>query len=471
MKPRLLNSILIPAIVLLASCSAGLQVNKTSSWDDEIYGTSNPKIIKADVVNDQQVEPSAKQQQYNKLDDKFAEALKALDDSSKNDTIVYEAEDTNPYSRILSDSYEESYERRLRGLEDPQYRIENWSVYYSDDYRYAQAYDPSFYRIVVMGSNVWVEPWYVYNSFGWPRSSLYFGFGFGWGYNPWYSFYSGYYWDPWYYNPWYSNSLYYSPYLGYSTYWSGWYDATYYSNSSNSYYGRRRVSPTNNTEQYVGGRSSTISPTDGQAVATQRSRIDNKTESNPIVTTREVQTRVSPTYETQRSEGRTSSTGAQTVTRRETSSTRVVNGNNNSTTRTSRPSKEIGIAEPTRYGTTPTYERPRTGSTGDYNTTRRVENPTTSPTITRKPSTTAPTRTSTPTYNRPSRVSTPSTTQPSTRNYNYDMPRNSGNSRPSSVSSPPSRPSTNSSSGSSSSGSSSRNSSGSSSGSSTVRNR
>jgi hypothetical protein len=93
---------------------------------------------------------------------------------------VYEAEDTNPYSRILSDSYEESYERRLRGLEDPQYRIENWSVYYSDDYRYAQAYDPSFYKVVVMGSNVWVEPWYVYNSFGWPRSSLYFGFGFGW---------------------------------------------------------------------------------------------------------------------------------------------------------------------------------------------------------------------------------------------------------------------------------------------------
>jgi len=42
-----------------------------------------PKLLKADVVNDQQIEPSAKQQQYNKLDDKFAEALKALDDSSK----------------------------------------------------------------------------------------------------------------------------------------------------------------------------------------------------------------------------------------------------------------------------------------------------------------------------------------------------------------------------------------------------
>ncbi|MBC7125450.1 MAG: hypothetical protein H5T24_07435 [Bacteroidales bacterium] len=466
MKTKLFNPALTLAVFMLASCSAGLQVSNTSSWDDEIYGTTNSKSTKVQVANASPVAHSAKSEQYNKLDGKFAEALKALEDSSKNDTVIYKAEDPNPYRRILSDSYQESYERRLRGFEDPRYGIEDWSVYYSDDWRYAQAYDPSYYRVVVMGSNVWVEPWYIYNSFGWPRSRFYFGFGFGWGYNPWNSYYLGYYWDPWYYNPWYYNPWYYSPYVASNAYWSGWYDATYYwdkyTPNSNRYYYGRRGNTTNNTDQYVGGRSTSVIPADGQIVTSRRSRTDVPAETNPVVTTRETQTRVTPTYETRRSEGRTTSTGNQTVVRRGGTSTRVSDGTGDfSSSRTSRPTREIGISEPTRRGTTPTYERPRTGNSGEYNSTRRVENPSTRSTITRNPSTTKPTRTTTPTYNRPNRVSTPSSSQPSTRSHDYERPRSSSSGSSSS----------NSSVSRSSSSSSSRSSSSSSSGTSTTRRR
>lgn len=460
MKRIFINSLFIAATIALASCTTGMQINTASSWDDEIYGVSNSKPAKTAVASEQPVAPSAKQQQLNKLDNKFSEALKALEDSSKNDTIIYKAEDPNPYRRILSDSYQESYERRLRGFEDPRYGLEDWSLYYSDDYRYALAYDPSYYRIVVMGSNVWVEPWYIYNSFGWPRSSFYFGFGYSWGYHPFNSFYLGYYWDPWYYNPWYYSPWYYSPYVAGNAYWSGWYDATYYwdkyTPSSNYYYGRRSTGNTNNTERYVGGRNTSLMNIDGQVVTTRRSR-EVTSDSNPIVTTRETQTRVTPTYETRRGDGRSSGSGTQTVIRRETTTRTATESDRYTTTRTTHPNREIGISEPTRRGTTPTYERPRTSETGTFNTTRRVESPSTTPNTTRNPSVTTPTRTSTPTYNRPNRVSTPSSSQPSTRSYNYERPSSS-----SSHSSGSSYSGSRSSSGSSSSGSSSSSSSGSS---------
>lgn len=466
MKTKLANSALTLAVFLLASCSAGLQVSKTSSWDDEIYGTSYTKISKTEVANENSIAPSVRTQQYKDLDNKFAEALKVLEDSSKSDTILYKAEDPNPYRRILSDSYQESYERRLRGFEDPRYGLENWSIYYSDDWRYAQAYDPSYYRVVVMGSNVWVEPWYIYNSFGWPRSSFYFGFGFGWGYNPWNPYYPGYYWTPWYYNPWY-----YSPYVASNLYWNGWYDATYYwdkytPNSSRYYYGRRGTNTTNNTEGYIGRSNYSTMPSDGQAVTTRRARTDVAADSNPIVNTREAQTRVTPTYETRRGEGRTTA-GDQIPVRRErnTTTTRVnQEGGEYTPTRTNRPSREIGISEPTRRSTTATYERPRTGSGTEFNNTRRVERTGSNSTISREPASSIPSRSTTPTYNRPSRVSTPSTSQPSTRNNNYERPRSSSSSSSSSGSSVYRSASSSSSNSSSSSSSSS-------SGSSTTRRR
>lgn len=472
MRPRILITMLTLSGLTLASCSSSLQVSKTSSWDDEIYGKSISKSPKVQVAESKQVTPSEKSTQYSKMDAKFAEALKALEDSSKKDTVIYKAEDPNPYRRILSDSYQESYERRLRGFEDPRYGLENWSVYYSDDYRYAQAYDPSYYRIVVMGSNVWVEPWYIYNSFGWPRSRFYFGFGLGFGYNYWNSFYN--FWDPWYfdinyYNPWVVSPYYVASYqLANSAYWIGWYDATYYWDKytpNSNYYGRRNTGNTNNTEQYVGSRNTSLMPSDGQLVTTRRSR-EVAADNNPVVTTRETQTRVTPTYETRRGEGRTT-TGEQVAIRREHTTRTAGEGTEFTPTRTTRPTREIGISEPTRRTTTPTYERPRTGSGNEFNSTRRVERPDNgTTTISRDPSTSTPTRTTTPTYNRPSRVSTPSSTGTDRSSDTY---RSSGSER--SHSSGSSYSGSRSSSGSSSSSSSSSSGSSSSSSSSSTRTR
>ncbi len=413
--------------LLAVSCSTGLQTSKTSSWDDEIYAGNNAKATAAEnQVVEKSPTPSTKNQQYSKLDEKYTEALKALNDSSNVDTVIYKSQETNPYRRILSDSYQESYERRLRGFEDPRYGIEDWSIYYSDDYRYAQAYDPSYYRIVVMGSNVWVEPWYIYNSFGWPRSRFYFGFGYGFdgGYNPWYV---GYYWNPWYYNSMYYSSWYYNPYFyANSPYWWGWNDATYYWNrytpNSNYYYGRRSTTGGYNTDQHIGSRETAISK-DGQVVKTRRTRTTDvaTSENNPVVTTRSTQTRVAPSYETRRGDG-SSNNNEQVLIRRErtTSGTRTTNESTfNETGRTNRPTREIGISEPIRRTSGTTYEWPRTSGNSDYNYSRRVERPgNTNSTISRNPSPTPHTRSTAPTYNRPNRVSTPSSSgSPSSNTY------------------------------------------------------
>jgi hypothetical protein len=393
MKTRLLKTtVLTLAVLSLAACSSSLQVSSTSSWDDEIYGNgSSKKELTAKVERMQANAPTEKSLDYQKMDQKFSDALKVLEDSSKSDTVIYKAEETNPYRKILSDSYQESYERRLRGFEDPRYGLENWTTYYSDDFWYASAYDPSYYRVVVMGGQVWVEPWYIYNSFGWPRTSFYLGLGFGWGYSPWYS---SFYYSPWHYYP-------YSYWNSTTAYWWGWNDASYYWNKpynsiSNYYYGPRGNSITR-TDAYIGNR---VSPTQvsGAASNTRRSTsaTTNTDKNNPITTTRATQTRVTPVYEnTRRTNQRTSSSSGEQI-------------------RITRPSRTIGITEPTRRGTS-VYDRTRTSTGNSFNSTRRISRPST--TSTRRTGTspvyTQPTRSSI--YNRPSRVSTPSTNSSSRR--------------------------------------------------------
>ena len=184
----------IPMLTLiglfLMSCTSSLQVSNTSSWSDEIYGSSpKPQINQVAQVETKAIQPENKiNSDLSKLEQQYSDVIDINLDSIKNDTVIYKAEDTNPYSRILSDSYQESYERRLRGLEDPTYGFNNWSAYNSMDYWYAQMYDPAFYNVVVMGGSVWVEPWYISTMFSWPRSHFSFGFGIGYGWN--YSNYS-----------------------------------------------------------------------------------------------------------------------------------------------------------------------------------------------------------------------------------------------------------------------------------------
>lgn len=348
--------------LFMMSCASSSQVGKTSSWNDEIYGsTSKPQTSQLAQNKAQSVTPEKKvNSNYANLEQKYSDVIEINMDSIKNDTVIYRAEDTNPYSRILSDSYQESYERRLRGLSDPYYGMNNWSTYYSDDYWYAQAYDPAFYNIVVMGGQVWVEPWYISNMFGYPTSNFYFGFGFTWALPSWH-----------YYN---------------------WYNCggNYWAYNYHPWYGRRSAGTTDNT--ITRRNTSAISGVTGRQTGISGRGEGSKTSgTNPIVSTRNTQTRVTPTYE---SGSRSGSRGSQVaVTRREGSS------------RSERPTREIGVSEPTRRTYNQTNERTRTST--DYSARRNEGSQNSNVSGTSRSN--SGNRGATPTYNRPERVSSPTT--------------------------------------------------------------
>ncbi|HOG71405.1 MAG TPA: hypothetical protein PK839_01330 [Tenuifilaceae bacterium] len=396
----------IPMLALLGfttlSCSSSLQVSNTSSWEDEIY-RANTKTSKTELAQDSKDSTPVQTNlnDYAQLDKKYADELAVNQETTQNDTISSDKENVNPYESILSDSYQESYERRLKGMEDPMYGLNDWSVYYSDSYRYAQAYDPNYYRLVVMGSQVWVEPWYIYNSFSWPRTSFYFGFGYGWGYNPW-----SWYYDPFFYSPFnYYNPYYYSAWNFPGNYWINHGIEYSYLNSGNFYYGRRPGESSFNTSSRR--TASGVTPTSSQAVTRQRGDVQSSS-INPIQSTKNTQTHVTPTYKNNRGsvEGTQRSGEQITAPRRETGTT-LSNPSStrgsavSSGTRSEKPTRSIGISEPTGRAYNPGYDKPRTSSSG----TQSIQRPSTGRGTTTSPSGRS---SSSPTYNSPGRVSAPS---------------------------------------------------------------
>lgn len=397
----------IPILTLLStilmSCTSSMQVGSSSSWNDEIYGSSTSvrKTVVA-VKHDEQTGFDDKTKtDLAQLEQKYSNVLEVNMDSIKNDTVVYKAEETNPYRRILSDSYEDSYERRLKGLEDPRYGLENWTVYLSNDYRYALTYDPTFYRVVIMGDQVWVEPWYISNMFLWPTNNLGLSVSLNWGYYTLGNYYGAYY-DPWYYNPW-NYAAWYTP--SYPVWWGinsqYWYHNNNYSNND-YYYGRRSLELTT-TNITTRGTTEGYTPSiaEKQTITTRRT---DGTSTNPIVTTRNTQTRITPTSESTR-RGETTTNEQISITRRGGINSSVSTGQ----TRTERPTREIGITEPTRRSYNTTYQRSRTTGENYYSTRRTDRTDYGTTTISKQPSTSS-SRTTTPTYNRPNRVSTPSST-------------------------------------------------------------
>jgi hypothetical protein len=425
------TKIYIPMLALLGfttlSCSSSMQVSKTSSWEDEIYG-ANTKTPKTELTPDGLGSNPAQStsNDYAQLDKKYADELAANQGTTQNDTITPSKEKVNPYEDVLSDSFEESYERRLKGMEDPLYGLNDWSVYYSDSYRYAQAYDPYYYRLVVMGSQVWVEPWYIYNSFSWPRASFYIGFGYGWGYNPW-----SWNYDPFFYSPYY----YYNPYYYSAWYFPGNYWINHgvdydYLNSGSFYYGRR---PGESTYNASSRRVTTgVAPASSQAAVVHQRGDRQNGSINPIQSTRNTQTRVAPTYENTRrgSEG-TQKPGDQVAAPRRESGTTLANPSTSRGsevdpgTRAERPTRSLGISEPTRRNYNPGYDKPRTSSSG----TQSIERPSTGRGTSTSPSGRS---SSSPTYNSPGRVSAPSsgssTRQGSSVQSKSEGSRSSGNS-------------------------------------------
>ncbi len=241
---------------ILTSCSSSMYMSKSSTISsDDIYYTPNKtttlvtnETVQTTNPNDLSLQSTSK---ISQLESKYANVN--ISDTIRTDTLATKIEDENPYRRILSDSYQDSYERRLRGMEDPRYGSENFTTRYSDDYFYASAYDPSLYNTVIMGNQIWVEPWYISALFGWPNYHRGLRFGFGWSYNYWND------WSPWYsnnYNPWYYNYWcydYYNPYYNYNNWYTGdsyYWNNQYYANH-NEHYGRRTGGSTTNTSPNI----------------------------------------------------------------------------------------------------------------------------------------------------------------------------------------------------------------------------
>lgn len=217
---RLLRILSLALVVMLGGC--------TAMMESSTYGTSDL------YVTDNRIKVAEEMKARAEAERAEAEARKAMWEARLAEAEYYAATSEN-YNTIVADDYESAYARRLYGFNSPTYRLP--SSYYalatSDAMRYATAYDPAYYNIMVSGDQVWVEPKYVTSMFGaWGATNVTFGiyaspWAFGWGvysspfyYTMWgYPHYSWYDWN-WNmcYNPFHWGGYYpgyYHPHYGY----------------------------------------------------------------------------------------------------------------------------------------------------------------------------------------------------------------------------------------------------------------
>ncbi|MDX9847827.1 MAG: hypothetical protein RBT74_12665 [Tenuifilaceae bacterium] len=461
---------------LLGACSTSMQMSKTSSYQsDDLYYNPNATYTASEQSPDKQASTN---QKFAELEKKYMEIL-ANDTTGSVDTVIYRnTEKTNPWERVLSDSYQDSYERRLRGYSNPRYGFNDWSYRYSDDYWYASGYDPAFYNIVVMGSDVWVEPRYISAMFGWPysRRNIY--------YNPWYG---SSYWGMGfgYYNPYsvWSYGNWYSPWNSYT--WG--YNAGYYHGtnppSANNHFGRRPGGVVNygnlpSNSNYSAGINDRMRDMSNRQVTLQGAN-----EATNRVRTPEEYTTENRPSRGEGANGVISSRPSRQDPQNREAVTRpgrvegvvepVRDRDNNIVSRPSReslnvnptrvnPNTESNVSRPNREHN-PSYTRPNTGSSNEFNRPTRGYPSTEAVRGVNKPSdaTTSPTRSPmgpSREYNPPPRTGAPANTRPSRA-----TDSGSSFSRPTSTSGGSSSGATRSTGSSTSSGSSSRSSSSSSS--------
>ncbi len=377
---------------ILASCSSSMYLSKSSATTDDIYYTpsksanlesiNNSEVANTPIDNSQNTSPS----KFDELEKKYANANNQDTLTISSDTLAAKVESTNPYERILSDSYQDSYERRLRAMSDPSYGMENFVTRYSDDYWYASAYDPAFYNIIVMGNQVWVEPRYISSMFLTPHNHSWlgvnygFGAGFGWNWSSWYNDYS------------------FSPYGGFSS-WYGYNPYSYdYWNSNhsfhNGYYGRRAgssmniTSPNRRTEISYENQFESSHRRNGTTIESGINSANNVRTRN----SNQIDNRTGQTNNGQVVIGRSNRSGDLNTTRLR----------NEATTR------NLNMTEPTRTNNV-NYQRPRSTNNSDYiRTSTRNQNinsgATSRDNTTRNTSTVRENRNASPTYNRPNRV-------------------------------------------------------------------
>jgi hypothetical protein len=217
MKRKITQWALTMAIaVTLVACAT--TSGRYASTSDDIY-YSPTKTENASIVKNTETTIEDAEIKQLKSETQAAIIKSAKNLATETDSTIVVVEDA-PYKSIVSESYEDSYERRLRGYESPSYGMESViRITSSSDWMQVTSFDPAFYNIIVMGDEIWVEPKYITSMFSPVRTTI--NLGWNWGY--------GRYWDPWYlprfgwFNSWYSwNYPYYGSYWGWNYGWNGY---------------------------------------------------------------------------------------------------------------------------------------------------------------------------------------------------------------------------------------------------------
>lgn len=236
MSRRLRNLLGLTAVLgsvfILGGCSS-TAYSSGSGRSDDLYGTHNRRAL----AERERIEAEAAQAR----EEARLARIRAMLAEAEANQLEYEYYDRsgNPYTDILADDYESAYERRLRGFQSPTYKMPSsyYNYRYGSNYHYASAYDPSFYNVIVMGDEVWVEPKYITSMFGtWGSPS--YNFSFGWG-TPYWGLGANYYWG---WRDYYWGPHYWGPSYNWSFNW-GWYGYPYWGywphHHHNHYYGGR----------------------------------------------------------------------------------------------------------------------------------------------------------------------------------------------------------------------------------------
>ena len=224
------------AVILLGGCSATVYSGSSASVSDDLYAPRNKDELmaaraehKARLLAEQKAAEEAEQKRREEI-------ARTIADLQQREAQQEELS----YGSVLSDGIQDSYERRLRGINSPSYKMPSsyQDAAISTAGRYASAYDPAFYNVMVSGDEIWVEPKYVSSFFGdwgatnvtvnvglWGYPSWTWNSPWWWGWSPTWSWnwnwgwnYYGWY-SPWYNDFWFSWGGWY-PYYGWGWCWS-----------------------------------------------------------------------------------------------------------------------------------------------------------------------------------------------------------------------------------------------------------
>ncbi|MDR2937285.1 MAG: hypothetical protein LBU80_08120 [Rikenellaceae bacterium] len=226
---------LVGGALIATACTTTMSASRSGGPSDDLYATHDrAAIARAQAEQSARIAAARTAAEQRAADAVVARERYALEEIENAGLDGYYSED------IFSDTYEESYARRLQGFGSLTYNLPSsyWDYRYSDAYFQTMGYDPAFYSVIVMGDQVWVEPRYVTSMFGtWGRPVNYC---YGWNswswYRPYWNWHAPYWGSP----SWSSSMSWGYPYYGYgwgSHYgWGGGYNRGYWNGYRDGYY-------------------------------------------------------------------------------------------------------------------------------------------------------------------------------------------------------------------------------------------